>query len=132
MTPREIVAKFSNTLEQFEPIDRQPSDTDFTRIQEFVAPLLLQIPYDETRGTHNLIGLIRTVAAYKTQYGSAFVKPTRVGAYDATINDNTTSVVCARTESAYKAKRAKRGTYEPTRQDTAQFILTVVEDTWVR
>ena len=55
MMPEEIVAKFANSLEQFEPINRQPSNTDLTRIREVVAPLLLQIPYDETGAVHNLI-----------------------------------------------------------------------------
>ena len=62
MTPKEIVAKFANALEQFKPIDDQPSDTEITRIREVVAPLLLQIPYDKTEGAHNLIGHIRTEA----------------------------------------------------------------------
>ena len=63
MTPKEIVAKFVDALEKFEPIDGQLSDTNLTRIREVVAPLLLQIPYDKTGGTHNLIGLIWPVAA---------------------------------------------------------------------
>ena len=60
MTPEEIVAEFADALKQFDPIDVQPSDTDLTRIQEVVAPLLFQILYNETGGTHNLIGLVRT------------------------------------------------------------------------
>ena len=63
MTPEEIVAKFAHALDNFEPIDRQPSDTDLTRLWEAVAPLLLQIPYDETGAVNNLIGLIRTESA---------------------------------------------------------------------
>ena len=63
MTPEEIVAKFANSLKQFDPIDRQLSETDLTQIREVVAPLLLQIPYDETGAVHNLIGLIRPEAA---------------------------------------------------------------------
>ena len=66
MTPKEIVAKLSDTIKKFELIDVQPSDTELTRIREVVAPLLLQIPYDEMGGTHNLIGLIQPVAAYTT------------------------------------------------------------------
>ena len=115
MTPEEIVAKFANELEKFEPIDRKPSDTDLTRIREVVAPLLLQTPYDKTVGTTNLIRLIRPVAAYTTRYGAEFVEPTRVGAYDATIDNESTSVVRARTEAAYKAKRTNRGTYKTAR-----------------
>ena len=97
MTPKTIVAKYVNALKQFKPIDRQPSDTDLMRIQEVVSPLLLQIPYDEMGGTHNLIGLIRPVAAYTTFYGAAFIKPTQVVAYDATIENDTTAAVRART-----------------------------------
>ena len=85
MTPEEIVAKFALSLDNFEPIDRQPSDTNLTRILEAVAPLLLQIPYDEMGAIHNLIGLIRPEAAYVSRYGEAFPEPTTVGSYNATI-----------------------------------------------
>ena len=95
-------------------------------------PLLLQIPYDETGGTHNLISLIPPVTEYTTRYGAEFPEPTQVVAYDATINDNAKAVVRARTEVAHKSKRANRGTYEMARQETAQFILAVVKDMWVR
>ena len=79
-----------------------------------MAPLLLQIPYEETRGTYNLIGLIRLVGAYTTRYGAEFVEPTRVGAYETTIDNNSTAVVCVRTEAAHKAKRSNCGTYKTT------------------
>ena len=59
MTPEEIVAKFAHALDNFEPINGQPSNTDLTRLREDVLPLLLQILYDETGAVHNLIGLIR-------------------------------------------------------------------------
>ena len=49
-----------------------------------------------------------------------------------TINEDATSVICARTEAAHKSKLAERGTYETARRDTAQIILAVVEDTLVR
>ena len=132
MTPEEIVAKFAHSLEQFEPIAGQPSNSDPTRIRLVVTPLLLEIPYDETGAVYNLIGLISSEAAYIARYGAAFPKPARVGAYDPSINDNTTVVVRARTEAAHKAKRTDRTNYETVRRETAQFILTVLNDTWVR
>ena len=49
---------FSVALDNFEPITDQPSDSDLTRLREAIAPLLLQIPYDETGGVHNLIGIV--------------------------------------------------------------------------
>ena len=72
MTPEEIVAKFSHSLDNFDPIVGQPSDSDLTRLREAVSPLLPQIPYDKTGAVHNLIGLIRPEAAYVARYGAAF------------------------------------------------------------
>ena len=95
MTPDNIVAKLLAALDHLEPILDQPSDTDLTRLREAVAPPLLQIPYDETGGTHNLIGIIRAKPAYLKRYGKAFPEPERVGAYDLDIDNNTTAVVRA-------------------------------------
>ena len=46
MTPDEIFTKFATALDHFELITDQPSDTDLTRLQDAVDPLLLQILYD--------------------------------------------------------------------------------------
>ena len=78
MTPEEIVEKFAHSLENFKPIDGKLSDSDLTRLQEAAAPLLLQIPYDETGAVQNLIGLIWPEVAYVARYGKASPKPTRV------------------------------------------------------
>ena len=81
---------------------------------------------------HNLIGLIRPEDAYITRYVVAHPKPKRFGAYDASVDGDATAIVRARTEAAHKAKRANHATYETVRRETAQFILSVVNDTWVR
>ena len=81
---------------------------------------------------HNLVGLIWLEASYITRYGAAFPKPARVGDYDPFVNNNTTAVVRARTEAAHKAKRTNRATYKTARRETVQFILAVVDNTWVR
>ena len=112
MTPEDIVAEFVHSLNQFEPIAGQPSNSNLTIIREAVAPLLLQIPYDEMGAVHNLIGLIRPEAAYVARYCAAFPKPARVRAYDPSIDNGATAVVCARTEEAHKAKCTDRVTYE--------------------
>ena len=80
MKPKEIVSKFANFLKQFEPINRQPSDTYLIQIRGVVAPLPLQILHNKTGAMHNLIGLIRPEAAYTMRYVVAFLKTTRVGA----------------------------------------------------
>ena len=112
MTPDEIVSKFLVALDNFEPITDQPSDSDLTRLREAIAPLLLQIPYDETGGVHNLIGIFRAKPAYLKRYGEAFLEPTRVGAYDLAIDNDATSVFRACLEAAHKVRRADRATYD--------------------
>ena len=107
MTPKDIVAKFANSLVNFKPIVGQRSYSNLKRLQEAVAPLFLQIPYDETRVVHNQINLIQPEATYVACYGKAFPKPARVGAYDKTIDDDATAVVHARTEAAHKAMPRK-------------------------
>ena len=79
-----------------------------------------------------MIGLIRTEAAHVACYFEAFPEPARFGTYDKTIDDDAMAVVRARTEAAYKAKRADRATYETPQRETTQFVLTVIADTWVR
>ena len=132
MTPEEIVAKFLHALNNFEPITGQPFDTDLKRLWGGVAPLLIQIPYDETGGKHNLIGLIRPNLAYVAPYYEAFPEPKRFGAYDPDIYGDATVVVRAWIEAAHKAKRADRATLETTIEETTKFVLAIVTDTWVR
>ena len=62
-----------------------------------------------------MIGLIRLEAACVARYRKAFPEPTRVGAYDKTIDDDATNVFRARNEAAHKAKRADHTTYETAR-----------------
>ena len=105
------MSKFAHSLDNFKLINGQPSNSNLTRLREAVAPLLLQIPYEETGAVHNLIGLIRPEAAYVARYGEAFPDPTRVGAYEKNIDDNNTAVVRARSEAAHKAKHVNRAIY---------------------
>ena len=132
MTPEDIVAKLAHSLDNFEPINGHLSESDLTRLREAVTPLLLQIPYDETRVVHNLISLIWPKTAYISLCGKEFPKTTSVGAYDTNIDDNAMAVICARSKAAHKAKRADRATYETAQWETTQFVLAVVADTWVR
>ena len=132
MTPEEIVAKFATALDNFEPIAKQPSDTELTRLREAVALLLLQIPYDETGGKHNLIGFIWSKLAYVARYDEASPEPKRVEAYDLDINDDATAVIRARQKDAHKARRIDSATFETALRETTQFVLAVVVDTWVR
>ena len=132
MSPEEIVAKFAEALELFEPIEGQPSIQNFTEIAEVLTQLLLQIPFDETEGKDNLVGIINSATTYRSRYGQVFVVPKRVSAYNKTIADDATAAVRAKMEAKHRARRLDRSTWETARQDTVHFILCVVEYTWVR
>ena len=123
---------FRRRSTNFEPITDQPSDSDLTRLRGAIAPLLLQIPYNETGGTHNLIGIIPANPAYLKRYGEAFPEPTKVGAYDLKINNDATAVVRSLLEAAHKARRADCAMYDTARRETSQFALAVVAGTWVQ
>ena len=126
------MTKFSHSLDNFEPIVGQPPDSDLTRLQEAVAPLLLQILYGKTGVVHNLIGLIWTDPEYVARYGEAFPKQTRFGASKKIIDDDASAVVRARTELAHKSKRAEYATYEKAWRETTKIVFAVVGDTSVR
>ena len=69
---------------------------------------------------------------YQSRYGQAFVIPQWVGAYNETIADNAKAAVRAKTEANHRAWRVDQSTYETARRETVNFILRVVEDTWVQ
>ena len=58
MLPEEIVAKFAEALELFDPIKGKPSIWNLTEIAEVLTQFLLQITFDETKGKENLVGII--------------------------------------------------------------------------
>ena len=129
MSPEEIVAKFVEAADLFEPIQGQPSDVDIALIREVLTPILLQIPYDEAEAQDNLIGIILGDVKYTAKYGQAFSPPKRVGAYDNSLADNAKPVVHAKGEARWRAKRLDRNTFETARRETTSFILKAVEDT---
>ena len=64
MSPEEIVAKFLEALELFEPIKGRPSIRNLTKISEVLTQLQIQIPFDETEGKENLVGIINSATTY--------------------------------------------------------------------
>ena len=96
MSPEEIVAKFVEAADLFEPIQGQSSEVDIMLVYEVLTPILLQIPFDEAEAKNNLIGIILSDVKYTTKYGQAFSLPQRVGAYDNSLANNAKPVVHAK------------------------------------
>ena len=130
MSPEQIAAKFAAATDDFEPIAGKPAVVDLTRMRKALMPLLLMIPFDETNGKHNLVGIIQTDEKYKQKYGIEFPVPGPDAAYDAAIKTDATNVERSRGEYENNARRADRTTYVTAVRETAIFIRAAVEETW--
>ena len=82
MKPEELATQFAEATLSFDQIIGQPTDTDIVHIFEALAQILLPVPYDEARASHNLIGLVYSEAEYTAEYVDPFVTPIKPGIYD--------------------------------------------------
>ncbi len=67
MLPEEIVVKFVEADDLFEPVSGQLSDVDITLIRETLTPILLHIPFDEAEALDNLVGIILGEVKYTSK-----------------------------------------------------------------
>ena len=132
MKPEELATQFAEATLSFDQIIGQPTDSDIVRIYEALAQILLPIPYDEAHADHNLIGLVYSEAEYMAEYIDAFVTPSKPGIYDKDIPEDATEGVRARMEAIHKAVRRDYGLYEAAERGARQFIIDVVEETYIR
>ena len=69
---------------------------------------------------------------YKPCYCSKFPKPTKPAVYDETIPNNAMNCFQAKAEAVHKEIIADYLLFATTERETRDFILAVIEDTWVR
>lgn len=129
MSPEEIAATFADLTAKAMPINGTPTDDDLTAFRETLIQILLGIPYDED-GAHSLVGLILPTATYTATYPAAFPRPARPAAYDATIADDATPVVRARSEAAHNQRRADYETYAAAERGIKAFLQASVDELW--
>ena len=82
----DIIAKFEAAFEAFETGNERPTDLYVTHIYDAIANISFPIRYDSVGETHNLMGLIYKDAAYATEYGELFPRPSRPGIYASDID----------------------------------------------
>ena len=85
MKPEDVPILFAELASTFEPISGQPSDSDLVKITEVFSETLYQIPYDDEKGIHNLVGIIQDKASYLADYKALFPVQKKPGIYDITI-----------------------------------------------
>ena len=133
MTSAEDIATlFAEASAAFPAIIGQPEDQNLHALIEVLTPLLLDIDYDSEKGKHSLVALIESDADYAAEYGSVFVRPRRIGAYDESIASDANNVTRAKAEAIWKAKLSDSRIYEAVEKATRKFIISKVEDTWIR
>ena len=132
MTPEDVATLFTEAAELFAAIVGQPMDTNLYQLRKVLLPILLDIPYDLAEGKQNLVGIISDDTDYNTDYGLSFVRLTRKAAYDDTLAKSANNVVRAKAEATWKAEIAGECLYDVAERKTRRFILTKVEDMWVR
>ena len=133
MTPTSLALALATATSAFLPIAGQPNDDDLVRINDALAPILQMVTYDRAHGAQNLWGLIADADRYLHHYGLAFVRPAaRPAVYDPAIQEGASRVKRTRAEAAWAALIQDYEAYEAAEAGVKTFIVTVVEDTWIR
>ena len=70
--------------------------------------------------------------AYKICHGANYPTPTRPEIYDVNIPIDAANDVRVQCEASHTAKKEDYRLFTDADRDTSKFILTAVEDTWVR
>ena len=132
MKPEDVPLLFADLASTYEDIIGQPSDSDIVKMREVISEALYQIPYDDEKGVHNLVGLIQNKGSYATEYSAAFTNPKNPGIYDPSITENTKDAVRAQKEAIHKAKHQDCKFFAEAERAVRNFIIAVVPDTYIR
>ena len=132
MKAEEVQSLFSSWIDIFYAILRQPTDADLTRLCEYLTSIFSPRLSDVENGIHNLMGLVTEKDDYKALNGTKFTNTNRTAIYDEDISNNATNVVRAKAKAVQMAKIADYQLFAAAKHKTHDFILAIIEDTWVR
>jgi hypothetical protein len=107
MTTDAITLLFKEAYDSFPLIEGRQTGEDLLAIREAILPLLMVIPYDLLTRVHSLTAILMEAVKYAADHGNnAFVCPSRLPLYDATIDDDAMMVVRVRAAAAHKSRLA--------------------------
>jgi hypothetical protein len=128
MTSNAITLLFKEACDTFPPIEGKPTDNNLQSIRKKILPILMEIPYNQLRGTHSLVGILTNATRYAANHGGAtFLRPLCLPLYDATIANNATTVICIRAEAAYQAKLNNYASFNAAKHGAAKFLCKVIK-----
>ena len=129
MSSTGIIAKFEAAFEAFETTDERPTDLYVTQIYDAIAKIFYPIRYDSVGATQNLMGMIDKCAAYATEYGESFPRPSRPGIYTSDIDTTKdASFDIKKKEAVHKERIYDWEIYNVTESEAKNFIVRVVAD----
>ena len=70
MNPDDVSLLFTDLASTYEAIIGQHSVSEIIKMREHISEVLYQIPYDNKKGVHNLVGLIQDKESYSLEYKS--------------------------------------------------------------
>ena len=94
--------------------------------------IILPFPYNSEKGVHNMIGLVLDGDNYRYRYQYKFPMPNKWAVCDDTIPTNATNVVQSKSKAVHTVKIADYLLFAAAESKIRDFILAVIEDTWVR
>ena len=128
----DVVAAFAAALVDFTVNHDRPDDAYVQQVFDTIANTLYSLTYNTVEGVHNLMGIIKDTAAYKTKYTVAFVHPTRPKAFDNAIDTNeAVSLASRKAETIHRAKLADWATYHAATTESNKFCVAVIGRTLI-
>jgi hypothetical protein len=131
MMPNAITLLFKEARDAFPPFEGKPTDNNLLLIRETLLPILMEIPYDQLGETPFPHGPPHGSRRVCCQPGIAtFVRPIHLPAYNGSIANNATMVVCVCVKSAHKARLNEYTSYKAAKRGAAKFLLKTVDEVW--
>ena len=122
MTPEDLTAQLSASVQEFLPIAGRPNDNNLKRIKDTLYLILIARTYGAMNQTHNLWGVIATLEVYIRKTSASFPIPENPSPYP-TINNNATNMVRAREEPEKKSLKVEYNLYKVAMRGKFNFLL---------
>ena len=129
MTPNKIFMVIKEATNTFVNFPTKPTNDDMLRMNRLLLLILLKIPYDQVKATHNVSGLFSPSSKYIKNYVTAFQRPTRPKPYSLTINATMSNNKRQKSEATHSARKEDYLLYEADEMGIMHFLTTNVDET---
>ena len=132
MTPEEILTVEKEATNTFGKIAAKPIGDDMPQLNQTLHKIILNIPYDQVKFTHNLSGLISPFDKYIAKYGTSFQRPKRPKPYSPTITATMSDEKFRKSKATHTACKEDYILYKAVEMGIMRFFTTNVDEKWYR